>query len=75
MVEGTYDLGDVYARIDNFKSMQERDLDKAIQLISRKLVRTDLERSRDETHDIFVFIVTGKQEIRSKIFGLIHHLI
>ena len=31
VVEGTYDLGDVYNRIDSFKSMQEIDLDKAIQ--------------------------------------------
>jgi hypothetical protein len=40
--------------------MQEIDLDKAIQLISKKLVRTDSERSRDETHDLFVFIGRDK---------------
>jgi len=60
VVEGTYDLGDVYNRIDSFKSMQERDLDKAIKLISKKLVRTDSERSRDDSHDLFVFIGRDK---------------
>jgi len=60
VVEGTYDLGDVYNRIDSFKSMQERDLDKAIQLLSKKLVRTDSERSRDDSHDLFVFIGRDK---------------
>lgn len=60
VVEGTYDLGDVYNRIDSFKSMQERDLDKVIQLLSKKLVRTDSERSRDDSHDLFVFIGRDK---------------
>ena len=60
IVEETYDLREIYARIDSFKSMQEKDLDEAIQLISKKLVRTDSERSRDETHDLFVFIGRDK---------------
>jgi len=60
VVEGTYDLGEIYARINSFKSMQERDLDKVIQLISKKLIRTELERSRDESHDLFVFIGRDK---------------
>ena len=60
VVEGTYDLGQIYARINSFKSMQERDLDKVIQLISKKLIRTELERSRDESHDLFVFIGRDK---------------
>jgi hypothetical protein len=60
VVEGTYDLREIYARIDSFKLMQERDLDKAIKLISKKLVRTDSERSRDDSHDLFVFIGRDK---------------
>jgi hypothetical protein len=60
VVEGTYDIREIYARIDSFKLMQERDLDKAIKLISKKLVRTDSERSRDDSHDLFVFIGRDK---------------
>jgi len=43
VIEGTYDLTEIYKKIDSFKSMRERDLDKVIQLLSKKLVRSDSE--------------------------------
>jgi hypothetical protein len=60
VIEGTYDLREIYAIIDSFKSMQQSNLDETIQLISRKLVRNESERSRDESHDLFVFVGRDK---------------
>jgi len=60
VIEGQYDLSEIYSRLDTFSKMQQADLDKVIKLVNKKLIRTDVERQRDQENDLFVFIGRDK---------------
>ncbi len=60
VIEGQYDLNEIYSRLDTISKMQQADLDKVIKLVNKKLIRTEGERQRDQENDLFVFIGRDK---------------
>ena len=56
VVSDIYDLSDVYKDANNIKNMNNKELDTLSILVKSKLTRSDDHISRDQTHDLFVFI-------------------
>lgn len=56
VIECKYDLSEVYSRLDAIPKMRKFDLDKVIKLLNKKLIRTDVERQRDQENDLFVLV-------------------
>ena len=60
VVSDTYDLSDIYDQAKSIKNMSDKQVDTLAELVKNKLTRTDENQSRDQSHDLFVFI--GKDE-------------
>ena len=60
VISGTYNLSEIYDRLDTIFNMSDPSIQNIIDLIQKKLTRGESERSRDETHDLFVFIGRDK---------------
>ena len=60
VIEGQYDLSEIYSRLDSIPRMEQDDLDELIKLVNKKLVRSDVEKQRDQENDLFVFIGRDK---------------
>jgi len=60
VISGTYNLSEIYDRLDTIFDMSNPSIQSVIDLIQKKLTRGEPERSRDETHDLFVFIGRDK---------------
>ena len=60
VISGTYNLSEIYDRLDTIFNMSDPSIQNIIYLIQKKLIRGESERSRDETHDLFVFIGRDK---------------
>ena len=60
VISGTYNLSEVYDRLDTIFNMSDISIQNVIDLIQKKLTRGEYEKNRDETHDLFVFIGRDK---------------
>jgi len=69
-IVSSYDISDIYKQAKSIKKMKDIQLDNLAELVKGKLTRSEQHLSRDQTHELFVFI--GKPEFVENPDGSFH---
>ena len=60
IIVGKYDLDEIYKKVDIIPTMGEHQINTLLKLVQKKLTRSEENKERDDTMDLFVFIGSEK---------------